>query len=258
MPIACPIDPIVLMNLRSNIACRKTHTTLRCTPAAASSSQMLPATMQNMFGMMMPFLQAFTKCTTTPQKRARIHLLTGGDDSTADSPRFLPALPATGPSSMDEDLSTDDASIGTNAFGQLALPAPPPALLPAPLPVPPPAPAASPLALAAREIQAVLEAKAAESKKTKAKAKSNAKPAPTDAKCKAKAKAKHAKCKAAPKAKLAKATSGGSKAAAMVKSKAKKMTTPGGKPLGCSKCRGCHSGCSQCQSDDFEGKRWQK
>jgi len=257
MPIACPIDPIVLMNLRSNIACRKTHTTLRCTPAAASSSQMLPATMQNMFGMMMPFLQAFNKCTTTPQKRARIQLLTGGnntggDNSPAHSHRFLPASPAIGPSSMDEDLSTDDASIDTNAFVQLALPAPPAAVLPAPPPVPPRAPAASPLAFAASEIQAAIAAKAAEGKKAKATSKREAKLALTDAKCKAKAKAKHAKCKAAPKAKLAKATSGGSKTAA------KKMTTPGGKPLGCGKCRGCHTGCSQCQSDDFEGKRWKR
>ena len=222
-PVKCPIDEAAIMSLRSQVACRKTHNSLRNTHLAVPSSSSSSSAM-SMHAMLPLILQAIQGKRqhadvelTFPKKCARpmstLALLDGSPiiEDPFDSP------------SPKQSTSPGDTTSPVQAAAAQAV-----AVVDAP--------SNSGITAAAAAVQAALAGKGTARAKGTAKGKAKGK-AKGQAKSKAKAKA-NVKAKASP-----------------AKSHGKPVD---GQLYGCGKCRGNHKGCGLCRSPTFTGKMWQK
>ena len=255
-PAKSPLDESLLQKLRSSTGCRKTHTTLRNEPVDFRRAPHMTA----MNNMLMPLMQAAMSCFSGRRGRSDLQLDMFQGHQTPPAKRQPLALMDGSPDY--QHGSPSDAAGSASADSQVfstSLPAP----LPAPMGV---------AAVAAEVKKALATKRAAKATKkdeddsdvdeeVEGETENGGKKVSRRNKGKAKAMSKgKPKAKAAkagkPKAKAAKAEP---KAKADPKAKAKKIAKPGGKLLlGCCKCRGCHTGCSQCRDPAFLGKRWQR
>ena len=269
MPVPPKCDATKMNRLRSNLACRKSHTTLRDTSAAMPSSGSNAMMMQAL-----PLLQAL--CNGMQGRRGY------GDIPLVFTPAKRHRAPPSALALCDADTRGEGSPSDPMLMDDDAFPPPTAASVAAPAVVPTPLAPEKQLGVsaAAAAIQGAIAQKCAAAKakaKGKAKDKAKAKAAATTAaaddvsgvplpkakgKVTAKAKAKgKAKAKAVAKAAAADDT----KAASPPKAKGKVMAKAGAKApvvaaagYGCSKCRGSPAGCTRCRDPHFAGRHVHK
>jgi len=244
-PVKSKLESNILMTCRGNVACRKTHTSLRQGLACGSSS----SSNQNVLNMVMPLLQALMhrngtgrdmhlQMLTPPTRRQKevgaLMDITPSDKAegagVSPLPLALPAPPRKGTELALEDEASDgdDVDATRDISNSTSI-----------------VKAVSVTDAAAKVRMALLSKHGAATARAKAKAKAKLEGEPKAvAKSKTVAKAK-AKAKGAAKAKV-KPSDGLKK-------------VPGKFPkLGCAKCRGAAGGCSQCKRASFSGRRFQR